>query len=179
MQEHHHAPIPTDVESKVDISGLGKITVGREVNVDNLPPEVEAEVRQQIADREATSATPVMKKQSKRKEFFKRIAGRPIKGEFNGINRAARREPVNQMNNYGNPKGMGKSRRNKNGDIIRAFGGGTPGARSVCGFRTQYAENERGLTPQDLERKRAYLAAKASAKAPAKARKARTKKTLA
>ena len=149
---------PVIIDAKVDVPGLGPVDVTYE-------PQV------RLKDGR--------KKESKRKEFFKRIAGRPIKGEFNGTNRATRREPVNQMNNYGNPKGMGKSRRNKNGDIIRAFGGGTPGARSVCGFRTQYAENERGLTLQDLERKRAYLAARASTKAPAKTRKAGTKKTRA
>jgi hypothetical protein len=123
---------PVIIDAKVDVPGLGPVDVAYEPRV---------------------TLKDGRKKESRRKEFFKRIAGRPIRGEFNGMNRAARREPVNQLNNYGNPKGMGKSRRNKKGDIIRGFGGGTPGARSVCGFRTRYAECEKGLTPADLRRK--------------------------
>ena len=150
---------PVVIDAKVDVPGLGLVDVTYE-------PQVRFKDER--------------KKGSKRTEFFKRIASRPIKGEFTGENRESRRSRVGMgyntcgvLKGHANPAQVIK--RTTDGKRVRCTPG-TFGRREPAKVQTVYAENEMGLTPQDLERKRAYLAARASAKAPAKVRKARTKK---
>jgi hypothetical protein len=66
--------------------------------------------------------------------------------------RAERRELQNVLNNFGNPKGMGRSRRNKKGEIIRDAARGCGGGKQLRPI-TKYTECEKGLTPADLRRK--------------------------